>query len=310
MASSEAASVLISALVALCVVYAVSSPFFKTPRQAAWILSTVASGTMTVWSIPFVGDYLVGGVDGVKDRAALAVAMNRVFQAYLIADLAVGSLSYCSQITLLTGWVHHVAYVAICETAIRNGWAHIFALAALMELPTFILGIGTLFPKLRSNRLFAAAFFTTRICLHLVLLFTYALPAHRPNASVAPALILASVFPLHAMWFTGCVKGFLRRARERKLMRHPLAADVHTDARSLARHASTTAVVPPWDVTLRLRRLRARVSYWVHAKTGPGTRWASARRPIRPRAMARRMSESIVGVLPSPEAVMEFVGLR
>ncbi|KAJ7054240.1 hypothetical protein C8F01DRAFT_1235389 [Mycena amicta] len=312
----DSASVLLTTFALLCAVYTVFSPLFKTPRQSAWILSTVASGTMTAASLPFVRDYLVGGVDNIDERAGFAIGVNRVFQAYLAADLVVGSIFYSSQINLLTGWVHHLVYLGICEFAIRAGWAYIFGLCAIMELPTFLLGLGTLLPRLRSDNLFGVLFFLTRIALHLVLIFTYCLSTHRPHGSIAPALILSSVFPLHAMWFLGCVKGFVRRANKRKLARlaatnHPLAPDVHLDARSLSHHASTAAVVPAWDLTLRLHRIRARVDRWAvnWVRVGRVGRWASLRRPIRPRAMARRMSESLVGVLPSKEAMMEFVGL-
>jgi hypothetical protein len=55
-------------------------------------------------------------------------------QAYLLTDLTVGALYYRSQIGLLTGWVHHAVYILITEIAIRNAWAHIFCLCAIMEV--------------------------------------------------------------------------------------------------------------------------------------------------------------------------------
>ena len=57
------------------------------------------------------------------------------------------------------------------EVAIRSSWAHLFCLAAVMELPTFILGLSTLVPRLRSNVLFAVTVCATRIAFHLVLLY-------------------------------------------------------------------------------------------------------------------------------------------
>ncbi|KAF7290746.1 hypothetical protein MIND_01315300 [Mycena indigotica] len=317
MAASETAIVLSTAFALLCTIYVAVSPFFPKPKQAAWILSTVASGTMTASSLPFVKDYLEGGLANVDERVRFAAAINRVFQAYLAADLVVGAFFYRSQINLLTGWVHHLVYIGICEFAIGAGWGYIFGLSAVMELPTFVLGLGTLFPHLRSDNLFALTFFATRISFHVVLIFTYFLAANRPQGSLAPALILTSVFPLHAMWFLGCIKGFIRRSNQRKATtaKHPLTPDVHLDSRSLARHTTTAPIVPPWDVTLRLRRLRARVGRWVWTgapvtwvrDAGVG-RWVSVRRPIRPRAMARRMSQGLVNALPSKEAMMDFVG--
>nr|GAT60412.1 predicted protein [Mycena chlorophos] len=336
-ASTSAPVVFSTTIAVLCAAYAVFAPFFRSTKQTAWILSTICSGTMAACSLPFVADYLKGGIESVDGRVAFAVLVNRIFQVYLFTDLAVGAVFYRSQINLLTGWVHHIVYMGICQFAISHEWGWIFALSAIMELPTFLLGLGTLFPRLRSNVLFAVTFFATRIALHVLLIVTMALPAHRPQGSLAPAMILVFAFPMHAMWFVGCVKGFIRRAEASKarartvvpVVAKPssvLAPDVHLDARSLLRHANTVPVLPPWDVTLRFRRLRAGVKRWVWQTAGgtqngpvawvresPVSRWASARRPLplplRPARLARRMSDGIINVLPSKEAMLDFVGL-
>ncbi|KAF8186545.1 hypothetical protein K438DRAFT_1835785 [Mycena galopus ATCC 62051] len=276
-------TVFLPALITLVAAYPALLPFFPAVRQRAWILTTLASSVMTAFALPCVRDYLtMGGVRGVEARV-WSVGVNRFFQAYLTADMLVGGLCYRSQIGLLTGWVHHVLYILITETAIRSGWAHLFCLAAVMELPTFILGASTLLPALRSNVVFALTFFATRIAFHLVLL--YGLVA-TPGLRV-PAGILVLVFPMHAMWFRGCVAGFVRRHRQRvassvngegvvvqkapevgidgsdksgveRPKRHPLAPDVHADARSLAHHAAV--VRQPWSLQ-RLRVLSRCVSF-------------------------------------------------
>ncbi|KAJ7670062.1 hypothetical protein DFH06DRAFT_1372759, partial [Mycena polygramma] len=159
-----------------CAAYPALAPHLPTERQRAWVLTTLASAFMTLASLPFVADYFLhGGVAGVQARAGLAGAVNRFFQAYLVADMLLGALCYRAQINFLTGWVHHVVYVGITELAIRRGWAHVFCLCAVMELPTFLLGLSTLLPRLRSNVLFALAFFATRIVFHVVLLVECAL---------------------------------------------------------------------------------------------------------------------------------------
>ncbi|KAJ7176972.1 hypothetical protein C8R46DRAFT_1246218 [Mycena filopes] len=312
----------------LCAVYPLLAPGFATPRQRAWILTTLASAVMTIASLPFVADYLFragGGVAQVQLRQGAAAAVNRFFQAYLAADMIVGALYYRSQIGFLTGWVHHAVYLCITETAIRFTWAHIFCFGACMELPTLLLGLGTLRPRLRSDALFALTFLATRILLHLVLLAAYA----RDPATRVPAGVLGAVFPLHAMWFSGCVKGFVRRWRAQRASssasasrastsasspestttkKHPLAADIYPDARSLARHAQ-----PP-----HVARLRA-WPWTALALDQPPAAFIARRlpirlkRPLRPRAraMARRMSASLLAALPSREVVLDYVmGVR
>ncbi|KAF8186534.1 hypothetical protein K438DRAFT_1765306 [Mycena galopus ATCC 62051] len=110
-------------------------PLFPAMRQRAWILTTLASSVMTAFARPGMRDYLtMGGVQGMESRV-WAVGVNRFSKcvpdftlapfAYLTADMVVGGLCYRSQIGFLTDWVHHVLYILITETAIRNGWAHL-----------------------------------------------------------------------------------------------------------------------------------------------------------------------------------------
>ncbi|KAJ3810558.1 hypothetical protein F5876DRAFT_41575, partial [Lentinula aff. lateritia] len=228
---------------------------FTSPKQVAWIITTTASFVMTIASLPFVWDYFAGRGD-VKRVGAfpeLAVPANRFFQAYLLTDLSLGAVYYRSQLNLFTGWSHHVIYLGIVEYAIRQKWAHIFCLAACMEFPTFVLGLATLFPRLRSNVFFAVSFFLTRIFFHIVLCITYILPNNRPLAlstltatsipnftassssitsapapigSIAPAVLFICVFPMHASWFLGCLKGFRKRAKLRRVIEVKSTASV------------------------------------------------------------------------------------
>jgi len=85
-----------------------------------------------------------------------------------------------------------------------------------MDLPTFHLAIATLQPKLRHNVLFAVTFFVTRIAFHLGLFVGYSSKANRTTAvggSLVPACLFAATFPMHAIWFIGCIKGFIRRSK-------------------------------------------------------------------------------------------------
>ena len=76
----------------------------------------------------------------------------------------------------------------------------------------------TLHPDFRSNITFAVAFFLTRILFHIVLGISYFLHDNRTQTtggSYLPSLLLAIIFPLHAMWFYSCIQGFYRRASQR-----------------------------------------------------------------------------------------------
>jgi hypothetical protein len=183
-----------------------------------------------------------------------------------------------------------------------------------------------------------------------------AIPTQAPALNMrVPALIMLSVFPLHAMWFKGCVAGFVRRYRaghpsfavgvggkngvETEKQRHPLAPDVHPDARSLAHHArvspppSSFAVLPTGAGEWGLRRFRALSSAllergsmgqrwlggpagWVSTDMEDGGRWGVRnailerlrqvrlrQQQLRRPGMARRMSAGLIAALPGKEVV-------
>ena len=265
------------------------------------------------------------------------------------SDLAIGTIYYRSQIGLLTGWVHHTVYMVLVEIAIRRSWSHIFCLCAAMEvrfflvqnfqhnknfddvgkkkkkIPTFILGFMTLYPELRSNVVFAVTFFLTRILFHIALGVSYFLQDNRIQAtggSYVPSLLLVSIFPLHAMWFYGCIKGFFRRASKQQPI--PIVVDLPVDL--------PTKVAPQPELqTKRTTTLKAlKVADRLNARSTDST--PSPQVPTRDlkvehsklhsrRFYSRSMSLSgndsrtlrfrtkLYASLPNREAVFDYVGL-
>ncbi|KAH8107289.1 hypothetical protein DFH11DRAFT_1228541 [Phellopilus nigrolimitatus] len=212
---------LFACFLAFVAAYYLVSPFYTSDKQRSWILTAISSFAMTCFSLPFVWDYVVGGwtVHAVRTSATFANVVNTFFQAYLIADVLLGAIHYREQVNLLSGWVHHGIYILVVDHASRRSLAHIFSLCACMELPTFIMALGILHPRFRSNTLFATTFFITRIVLHIVFLLSYTEPTNRHkllDGSLIPSGILACALILHMLWFTKCLKGNIRRYRLRK----------------------------------------------------------------------------------------------
>ncbi|KAH8832032.1 hypothetical protein DL96DRAFT_1553219 [Flagelloscypha sp. PMI_526] len=201
---------------ALLALYDLSSPYFSSTKQRAWILTGFTSAVMTLLSLPFLYDFVAGNASVlyVHSRGALDVYALRFFQSYLISDLILGALSYPDQVDLLSGWIHHSVYILIVEVAIYREWTHIFSLASIMELPTLVMSIGKLWPKFKSTVLFATTFFLTRIFFHATLAASYSLSHNGASVSHSkiPAAILSVLLLLHVFWFSQCIQGFIRRA--------------------------------------------------------------------------------------------------
>ncbi|KAG8221385.1 hypothetical protein J3R82DRAFT_1561 [Butyriboletus roseoflavus] len=190
--------------------YLFLAPRCTTIKQRSWILTLFSSAVMSILSLPLVVQYASAG------GQLKHVAIPSILTESSGSDLTMGMLFYRSKVNLLTGWIHHSVYVFIVEYAIQQHWSHIFCLCAVMEVrtfPTFVLAIGSIIPRLRSDVFFALCFFTTRIALHIALCVSLAIQRqHVTNGSFGPAVIMACIFPLHAFWFSGCIKGFLKRA--------------------------------------------------------------------------------------------------
>jgi hypothetical protein len=80
-----------------------------------------------------------------------------------------------------------------------------------LEIPTFILAVGSLYPQRRSDGLFGLTFFITRICYHL-LLFLLVWEIKDPRLPIW--IIVAVTFCLHVYWFSLWVKGAVKRWKD------------------------------------------------------------------------------------------------
>ncbi|KAG1726684.1 hypothetical protein EDB19DRAFT_1751940 [Suillus lakei] len=244
----------------LIVAYHVFAPLCSTVKQRSWILTTISSAVMSLSSLPLFFQYVDfrGDLRGIRSTF-WTESTGRFFQAYLVADLLMGVIYYRSKINLLTGWIHHTLYIFIVEYASRMGWSHLFTLCAVMEVPTFVLAIASLNPRFRSDVVFALSFFVTRIVLHLFLCASMVVSRHTvTNDSYGPGVIMACVFPLHAFWFYGCLKGFVKRAKSAK----PQPIKQGTVMASPSLSGLTSSRARSWMLPRRRGSLRQAVRAW------------------------------------------------
>lgn len=131
---------------------------------------------------------------------------------------------------------HHTVYITLITLlVIPHSFASLFNMCCILELPTFILALGSLNKNFRNDYLFASVFFATRICLHIYIAVSYARQALSPaGGSWAPSMVLTVIFPMHAMWMKDCVRGILRRRKQAKA--------------KLAAAAATTSLLEPTRV--------------------------------------------------------------
>ncbi|KAF8924013.1 hypothetical protein BGZ58_002281 [Dissophora ornata] len=134
--------------------------------------------------IPFYASSLsTGGIDEEQRTATLlslrhfpresdvATMYSAYFVSYLICDLLLGVIYYRAYLDPLSGWFHHLGYLSVVSNAtLQKNVSTLFAIGTPIEVSTIFLASGHIFPKLRSDFLFATSFFLSRIVYPIVLI--------------------------------------------------------------------------------------------------------------------------------------------
>jgi len=140
------------------------------------------------------------------------------FGAYCVLDLAIGSVVYPQYVDLLTGWVHHIAYLGLMWYLHNHHVQGGFGIFLIEELPTFLLALGNVSKPWRTNVLFGGSFFVTRLCWHGYMLSQF----WQLRTLIAQPLYvpIGVTMLLHMHWFYGYARQQLRRmnqARKKKV---------------------------------------------------------------------------------------------
>lgn len=128
-------------------------------------------------------------------------------------DLLVGTFFYRKYVDPLSGYVHHSVFIWLMFLSnSKNGFflqsndyfSAVLVLGCLIEIPTFLLALGSVFPKLRTDIGFGITFFIFRLCYHGYMgYYCYVLGGET---------ILVTVFALttllHTFWFSSWIKNF------------------------------------------------------------------------------------------------------
>ncbi|KAI8980479.1 hypothetical protein BDB01DRAFT_231340 [Pilobolus umbonatus] len=184
----------------------------RTEKERAYVCTLLSSCVTTSCSIPLVYRIIVNGGDlsEIVEYRPWTVRATVFFMSFLLLDLILGVIFYRKRIGLLTGWIHHISYLCVLTWAIHNRFCGVFIMMCLLELPTFLLALGSIRSHLRRDYLFATAFFSTRITFHIYSIIC----AHKlmPFGPIMKALFI--FFPVHCFWFMGFIKQQLRLSKK------------------------------------------------------------------------------------------------
>ena len=187
-------------------------------RARSWLLTTTASAGTTLPGLYFgyrvfrTGLGPLGREDPYAMDYGLSVLTVLFFFVFLVLDLVVGSLFYREHLTLVNGWIHHTVYMCILTWILYNNHSASFAAFMFAEMPTFLMSLGQLSSRLRSDLLFGLSYLVTRVLYHGALMTAFLL---RWNTGWT---LTVAIFGIHVHWFRAWVlsqkrKGFKLFAR-------------------------------------------------------------------------------------------------
>lgn len=143
-------------------------------------------------------------------------AMITFFLTFLALEFVFGTIFYKKQFQFLTGWVHHTVYIAMAWWALKKQFTAAPVTLFPMEIPTFILGLGSLFPKFRSDLGFGISFFCTRVVILMAYLKGLIDDRHKdPKILLWP--FISMILCLHLFWFYEWVVGYRKRSKKAKM---------------------------------------------------------------------------------------------
>ncbi|KAG0353892.1 hypothetical protein BC939DRAFT_505259 [Gamsiella multidivaricata] len=207
----------------------------KSRRGLSWVLTLFSSivlftGTFTLssnmeWNPPG-GSGSDGNLDGrwntllslrqFPNESNLATMYSAYFVSYLICDLVLGMVYYRAYLDPLSGWAHHLGYLAVVSNAtLQKNVSTLFAMGTPIEVSTIFLASGHIFPMLRSDLLFATSFFLSRILYPIVLLPELYLNVESRLCWKVALMALA----VHVHWFRKFVQQQIRYYRAHQQIR-------------------------------------------------------------------------------------------
>jgi len=116
----------------------------------------------------------------------------------------------------LTCWVHHTLYLWLVYFTLHSCLAGSVGILYLLELPTFLMALGTVFPNMRTDLGFGGSFFSLRLAYHFWVCYHgfLGLSASVPARSYIFAFGIFVGF-IHIYWGYQWIVGQVRRSRAR-----------------------------------------------------------------------------------------------
>lgn len=182
-------------------------------KRLSWAVSMLNSFAMCASSIVYMGKKLppeffalaspTGSVFHGRDNVSAAACL--VFGVANAMNLLLGFIFYRDRLNILSSLVYSPMFCFIAFYAITGNFlgeeftpfSQGLMWMMIEELPTFVLALGSVFPALRTDKLFGVSFFILRIVFH-----GYSTSLAILSNTDTPVCVLMCIFMvLHVIWF-------------------------------------------------------------------------------------------------------------
>lgn len=202
----------------------------KHPRKKimTWAVSTANSFVVSVLGVVYMflhfSDERVAGwptfppagtdaaFDKLLGRDDFGTIACVIFGMANVCDLFLGLVFYPENLSFLTTYFHHTVFtwLMVCAVTTHGGFVTTpspfvpsFVMALPEEVPTFLLALGSVSKKLRTDLGFGITFFLLRIVYHLFLLY-YVIASGCHYVTIGMYVLSTT---LHVLWFKSWIMG-------------------------------------------------------------------------------------------------------
>jgi hypothetical protein len=182
-------------------IYLLLQQIVHTEKGRAWIVMLMSSAMLSIFGTYFVIDAQAHDswtYEYIYSETFLSRCVLLFFLASNIMDLLLGIYHYPKFLDPFSTIAHHAFYISFILVLLSQHYSRGFMLCFFMEIPTFVLSLGTIWPQLRSDTLFGASFVATRLLYNVFLARTLYLIS--PEGKIWR--VCCAVLGLHSYWFS------------------------------------------------------------------------------------------------------------
>jgi hypothetical protein len=192
--------ILVGFCLGIWLVFSTTEVHLSSMKSKAWIIMLISSFGLSVFGTHAVMKASYHGLwsnEYIYSEDSLSRTILLFFIATNIMDLWLGMYHYPKFIDPLSTIAHHIFYIIFITTLLAYHYSTGFILCFFMEIPTFVLAVGSVWEPFRSDLLFGMSFILTRLVYNAWLAFTLATLS--PEGLIWKICVL--VLMLHCYWF-------------------------------------------------------------------------------------------------------------